>query len=169
MEGSLRFRRSDDFPDVPHAIRARMAKIRKRDTKPELVVRRCAHRLGYRFRLHRADLPGTPDLVFPALRKIILVNGCFWHQHTCRLGCKSPRTRQEYWLPKLARNVARDRLVRTELQRRGWSVLVVWECETRDHEALATHLHAFLGDRLRTERSTRQPEVIGARSGSTGE
>jgi DNA mismatch endonuclease (patch repair protein) len=168
MEGYLISRRAAEFPDVPHVIRKRMAKIRKRDTKPELVVRRCAHRLGYRFRLHRADLPGTPDLVFPALRKVILVNGCFWHQHTCRLGRKAPRTRQEYWLPKLARNVARDRLVRAELQQRGWSVLVVWECEPRDPEALAPRLHAFLGDRLRIEGSTRQTAVTGTSSGSTG-
>ena len=123
MEGYLTPRRSAEFSDVPYAIRVRMAKIRKRDTKPELVVRRCAHRLGYRFRLHRADLPGTPDLVFPALRKVILVNGCFWHQHTCRLGRKAPRTRQEYWLPKLARNVARDRLVRACYQCDGVCLL----------------------------------------------
>jgi DNA mismatch endonuclease (patch repair protein) len=167
MGGHLTPRGSVDFPDVPPAIRARMAKIRKRDTKPELVVRRCAHRLGYRFRLHRADLPGTPDLVFPALRKVIFVNGCFWHQHTCRLGRKAPRTRQEYWLPKLTRNVARDHLVHAELRQRGWSALVVWECETRDHEALAPRLHTFLGDRLQMERSIRQTEVIGASSDST--
>lgn len=140
-------RSQSTFPDVPAPICARMARIRKRDTKPELVVRRCVHRLGYRFRLHRADLPGTPDLVFPVLRKVILVNGCFWHQHTCQLGCKAPRTRQEYWIPKLARNVTRDRSTHAELADLGWAVLVVWECETRDDASLANRLHAFLGDR----------------------
>jgi DNA mismatch endonuclease (patch repair protein) len=135
-----------NFPGVPEVIRARMARIRKRDTRPELVVRQCAHRLGYRFRLHRADLPGTPDLVFPVLRKIVLVNGCFWHQHRCQLGCKAPRTRQEYWIPKLARNVARDRCTYAELVQLGWAVLVVWECETRDDASLAIRLRAFLDD-----------------------
>jgi DNA mismatch endonuclease, patch repair protein len=143
-------RRPAGFPDVTLAIRARMAKIRKRDTRPELAVRRCAHRMGYRFRLHRADLPGTPDLVFPALRKVILVHGCFWHQHVCPLGSKAPRTRQEYWFPKLARNVARDRIVRAQLEQQGWAVMVVWECETADHQALAPRLRAFLGDRPTT-------------------
>ena len=85
-----------------------MALIRKRDTKPELVVRRMAHLMGYRFRLHRRDLPGTPDLVFPARRKVILVHGCFWHRHDCPLGRKAPRARPEYWIPKLARNRQRD-------------------------------------------------------------
>src|SRR5712691_459321 len=108
-----------DFPDVPQPIRARMARIRKRDTKPELVVRRCAHHLGYRFRLHRADLPGTPDLVFPTLRKVILVNGCFWHQHNCRLGSKTPKTRTEYWIPKLMRNIARDQDAQRQLVGQG--------------------------------------------------
>ena len=135
------------FPGVPPAIRARMARIKKRDTKPELLVRRCAHRLGYRFRLHRTDLPGTPDIVFPGLRKVILVNGCFWHQHTCALGRKKPRTRLEYWGPKLARNIARDQLIQAELERQAWAVLVIWECQTRDETSLSIRLRTFLGDR----------------------
>ncbi|WP_018289975.1 very short patch repair endonuclease [Verrucomicrobium sp. 3C] len=92
----------------PEERSAHMRRIRKVDTKPELVVRRLAHQLGYRFRLHRADLPGTPDLVFPRLRKAILVHGCFWHQHAgCRLA-RMPRSRLNYWLPKLKRNQWRD-------------------------------------------------------------
>lgn len=123
-----------------------MRRIRKVDTKPELVVRRTAHRLGYRFRLHRRDLPGTPDLVFPRLRKIIFVHGCFWHQHDCRLGSKRPSTNPEYWLPKLARNVERDRHARKRLADEGWSVLVIWECETKAPDRLERLIKGFLAD-----------------------
>jgi DNA mismatch endonuclease (patch repair protein) len=143
------------FPGVPPAIRARMARIKKRHTKPELLVRRCAHRLGCRFRLHRTDLPGTPDIVFPSLRKVILVNGCFWHQHTCALGRKKLQTRLEYWGPKLARNIARDRLIQAELQRQAWAVLVIWECETRDQTSLSIRLRTFLGDRQKLQGQVR--------------
>jgi DNA mismatch endonuclease Vsr len=132
------------FDDVPDIVRARMARIRKADTLPELVVRRVTHRLGYRFRLHRRDLPGTPDLVFPALRKVIQVNGCFWHQHT---GCPSatiPQVRQAYWLPKLARNRARDYDTMKSLARGGWKTLVIWECETGDLRKLEAKLAKFL-------------------------
>lgn len=118
--------------------------IRKVDTKPELVVRRTAHRLGYRFRLHRRDLPGTPDLVFPRLRKVIFVHGCFWHQHDCPLGSKQPSANTDYWLPKLARNVERDRLARKRLADEGWDVLVIWECQTRRPEAMELVLAHFL-------------------------
>src|SRR5262249_10070301 len=95
------------FPGTSLGVRRRMARIRKTDTQPELIVRKLASKFGYRYRLHRRDLPGTPDLVFPARRKVIFVHGCFWHQHKCPLGNKQPRTRREYWVPKLARNVAR--------------------------------------------------------------
>lgn len=121
-----------------------MRKIRKRDTSPELRVRRVAHALGFRFRLHRRDLPGTPDLVFPRHRKAVLVNGCFWHQHAgCRLA-RQPKTRLDYWLPKLQRNVARDQDIRAKLEAAGWSTLVIWECETRDAERLRCRLETFL-------------------------
>lgn len=130
----------------PEARSAHMRRIRKVDTKPELVVRRTAHRLGYRFRLHRRDLPGTPDLVFPRLRKIIFVHGCFWHQHDCRLGSKRPSTNPEYWLPKLARNVERDRHARKRLADEGWSVLVIWECETKAPDRLERLIKGFLAD-----------------------
>jgi DNA mismatch endonuclease (patch repair protein) len=109
----------------------RMAAIRKRDTAPELRVRRALHAAGLRFRLHRADLPGTPDIVLPRCRVAILVHGCFWHQHPgCRLA-RRPRGNREYWDPKLARNVARDAATRDALTALGWRVIVVWECETR--------------------------------------
>lgn len=125
-------------------VSARMRRIRKTDTKPELIVRRLAHGLGYRYRLYRRDLPGTPDLVFPRLRKVIFVHGCFWHQHDCPLGRKKPSTNRDYWLPKLARNVERDRSACIRLQSDGWRVLVIWECETRTSSRLAEVLTQFL-------------------------
>jgi len=125
-------------------ISEQMRSIRKKDTKPELVVRRLAHRLGFRFRLHRRDLPGTPDIVFPSRRKVILVHGCFWHQHHCGLGRKQPTTNRDYWLPKLARNVTRDAQAELALTNLGWQIFVVWECETRAVEDLRSRISAFL-------------------------
>lgn len=124
--------------------RRRMSRIRAKDTTPELKVRRIAFRLGYRFRLHRRDLPGTPDLVFPRLRKIIDVRGCFWHAHSCLKG-RRPSVRKQYWHPKLDRNVTRDRRNLRCLQRLGWRVLIVWDCETADDAELEQRLVEFLG------------------------
>jgi DNA mismatch endonuclease (patch repair protein) len=121
-----------------------MRRIRKVDTKPEIVVRRMAHALGLRFRLHRRDLPGTPDIVFPRHRKVVLVHGCFWHQHEgCRLA-RQPKSRLDYWLPKLARNAARDRIASEQLAALGWEPLTIWECETREPEGVRRRLAAFL-------------------------
>ena len=131
------------FEGVPDNIRRRMSGIRKIDTHPEMIVRRMLHRLGFRFRLHRRNLPGTPDVVFPRLRKIIFVNGCFWHQHDCQLG-RPPKSRLEYWLPKLARNTARDETCRNQLLKQGWGVLTIWECETKKLDALERKLCHFL-------------------------
>lgn len=121
-----------------------MAKVGPRDTKPELIVRRILHALGRRFRLHRRDLPGTPDIVLPAPRKAIFVHGCFWHRHE---GCRkatTPKTRVEFWQEKFERNVERDRRKERELREAGWDVLTVWECETRDHEGLKQRLRDWL-------------------------
>jgi DNA mismatch endonuclease (patch repair protein) len=110
-----------------------MSRIRGKDTAPEMAVRRFAHGLGYRFRLHRRDLPGRPDLVFPGLRKVIQVNGCFWHQHPDP-GCRNavmPKTRPEWWRAKLLGNVRRDQLNAAELAQLGWQLLTVWECQVR--------------------------------------
>ncbi len=113
-----------------------MASIRKRDTRPELAVRRAFHAQGLRFRLHRKDLPGTPDLVLPRRRLAVLVHGCFWHQHPgCKLA-RTPRANTSYWGPKLARNVERDMRAQEDLSRLGWSVLVVWECEAGNKDRL---------------------------------
>lgn len=128
----------------PQQRSVHMRRIRKVNTKPELAVRRIAHRLGYRFRLHRADLPGTPDIIFPRLRKVIFVHGCFWHQHPgCRLA-RAPKSRREYWLPKLKRNQQRDVQAIAALERLGWDVLVLWECETAAEEAIVPRIAAFL-------------------------
>lgn len=124
-----------------------MRRIRKTDTKPELEVRRLTHDLGYRYRVHGGKLPGTPDLVFPARRKVIFVHGCFWHQHDCRLGRKKPSTNVGYWHPKLARNVERDRDSIERLREMGWKALVIWECEATGDAELAGRIAAFLGPR----------------------
>jgi DNA mismatch endonuclease (patch repair protein) len=130
---------------TPEQRSAHMRRIRKRDTKPEIMVRQIAHKLGYRFRLHRRDLPGSPDVVFPRHRKVVFVHGCFWHQHEgCRLK-RQPKSRLDYWLPKLARNVERDVEARLNLTKLGWQDLVIWECETKDTAAIEGRLKQFLG------------------------
>jgi DNA mismatch endonuclease (patch repair protein) len=110
---------------TPSQRSERMSLVRAKDTKPEMNARRAAHRLGYRFRLHRRDLPGKPDMVFPRLRKIVLVHGCFWHQHEGCGGGRMPKSRPEFWQPKLARNVERDGEVRAALEELGWDVMVL--------------------------------------------
>ena len=120
-----------------------MSLVRSKDTKPELVVRRLAHSLGFRYRLHRADLPGTPDLVFPSQRKVILVSGCFWHGHSCGR-CRLPGTRRDYWVAKIERNRTRDRCTNAALRRAGWRVLVVWECHTKNRDRLTKRIAGFL-------------------------
>lgn len=139
QDASLQFEHAID-----PARSALMSRIHGKNTKPELVVRRLAHALGYRFRLHRRDLPGSPDLVFPGRKKVVFVHGCFWHRHP---GCRratTPKTRMEFWLAKFARNVERDVRKEMELIAAGWEVLVIWECETRDPDVLAATLRAFL-------------------------
>jgi len=119
---------------------ALMSQVRGKNTRPEERVRSLLHHMGFRFRLHRKDLPGTPDVVLPRYRTVIFVHGCFWHRHP---GCKKasmPQTNREFWEKKLARNVERDAEVIRELTRTGWRVLVVWECELKNHEALSARL-----------------------------
>jgi DNA mismatch endonuclease (patch repair protein) len=134
------------MPDYlsPAERSAHMRRIQKRDTKPELAVRRMTHAMGFRFRLHRRDLPGVPDLVLPRHQKAIQIHGCFWHQHEgCRLA-RQPKSRLDYWLPKLARNAERDHETRAALEAAGWSYLVIWECETQKPEMLQSILRRFL-------------------------
>lgn len=117
--------------------------VRQADTAPEMIVRRVAFGMGYRYRLHVKGLPGSPDLVFPGRRAIIFVHGCFWHRHECK-NWRAPTSNTEYWLPKLKRNAERDREVIAELEERGWRVLVIWECETKDREEMKSRLASFL-------------------------
>ena len=121
-----------------------MARIKSRDTGPELVVRRVAHRMGLRFRLYRKDLPGTPDLTFPRHRLAVFVHGCFWHRHS---GCRfaySPKSRVEFWTKKFKQNVTRDRRNQAALQNLGWRVVVIWECETRNTNIIEDRLREHL-------------------------
>ena len=133
---------------TPERRAENMRRIKSKNTKPEMVVRSLVHRLGYRYRLHRLDLPGKPDLVFSPRRKIIFVHGCFWHGHEdldCADGRRQPKSNLDYWLPKLARNKERDQVQAAEIETLGWAVMIVWECETRDRPGLTARLRAFLG------------------------
>jgi DNA mismatch endonuclease, patch repair protein len=121
-----------------------MRRVRAKDTKPEMAVRRMVHAMGFRYALHRRDLPGCPDLVFPARRKVIFVHGCFWHGHSCRAGRNRPGSNTGYWIPKLERNAARDAAHRRELRRLGWKSLAVWECQLKDAARLSRRLQRFL-------------------------
>ncbi len=124
-----------------------MSRIRSKDTKPERIVRSLVHQMGFRFRLHRRDLPGSPDLVLPSHRKIIFVHGCFWHMHRCRHGRVTPATNTEFWQNKRQSNVVRDRRNQRQLKAAGWQILTVWECWTRDIEGkLVPKLQQFLLD-----------------------
>lgn len=121
-----------------------MARIKGKSTKPELIVRRLAHQLGYRFRLHRKDLPGSPDLVFPRLKLAVFVNGCFWHRHKdCRFSY-SPKTNVEFWARKFTNNVLRDERAKEGLEAMGWRVAVIWECETANLAELRKSFSAIL-------------------------
>ena len=140
---------------APHQVRgvttkpskersANMRAVKGRDTGPELIVRRLAHRIGYRFRLHRADLPGKPDLAFPGRRAVIFVHGCFWHGHSCKRGSVRPKANAAFWAAKLGRNVERDTSQLSRLKAAGWRALVLWECELKDAGRLAARIMRFL-------------------------
>ncbi|MNO91931.1 Very short patch repair protein [compost metagenome] len=121
-----------------------MSRVKSKNTKPELVVRRLVFGMDYRYRLHAKNLPGQPDLVFPGRKKVIFVNGCFWHGHTdCRYG-RLPKSRVEYWQAKIEQNQARDRENTTLLEADGWQVLTVWQCELKNIETLANRLNEFI-------------------------
>lgn len=121
-----------------------MSRIRSRDTKPEMTVRRLVHGMGYRYRLHQKKLPGQPDLVFTPRKKVIFVHGCFWHMHSCPHG-RIPKTRRAYWKKKLNTNVKRDAKQKKLLESDGWRVLVIWECETKELSKLKRTIQKFLG------------------------
>lgn len=117
-----------------------MSRIRSRDTKPELAVRSALHRLGYRFRVHSRDLPGRPDIVLPKHNVAILVHGCFWHRHLACVDCSNPKTRRQYWTPKLLGNQKRDTRNRRLLRKAGWRPIVIWECQTKNVARLSAKL-----------------------------
>lgn len=132
--------------EIDPARSRQMALIRSADTKPEMKVRRALHAMGYRYRLHRRDLPGTPDIVFPGRKAVVFVHGCFWHRHPdpdCRLA-RLPKSRQDFWIPKLTRNAERDAEAIAALEATGWRVMVIWECETRDMDDVSRELVTFL-------------------------
>ncbi|WP_083347328.1 very short patch repair endonuclease [Rhizobium sp. LCM 4573] len=129
----------------PKSRSERMSRIRSKDSKPELVVRRLVHGMGFRYRLHRKDVPGTPDLVFGSRKKVIFIHGCFWHRHadsSCKLA-RLPKSRLDFWLPKLERNAQRDAENSARLEALGWDEMVVWECEVSKSNL------PVLGDRIR--------------------
>lgn len=124
----------------------RMSRVRSKDTKPEMAVRRLVHSLGYRYRLHARDLPGNPDMVFRPRRKVIFVHGCFWHRHKGCSNTTTPRSRFRFWQDKFDYNLRRDARNRRKLQEEGWSVLVIWECQVGDVDKLTERLKRFLDD-----------------------
>ncbi|WP_175947047.1 very short patch repair endonuclease [Burkholderia pyrrocinia] len=131
---------------TPEERSERMSRIKGSNTKPELIVRSLIHRMGYRYRLHGKGLPGRPDLVFSKRRKVIFVHGCFWHRHEgCRLA-RLPKSRLDFWRPKLEANAERDKAVERRLSELGWKVLTIWECEVKDEVVLTLRVRAFLDD-----------------------
>ncbi len=133
-----------DEPRHSQERSAIMARVKQKNTKPELIVRRILYSKGFRYRLHRSDLPGTPDIVFIGRKKAIFVHGCFWHRHEGCSRCTTPKTRVTFWLEKFRANIERDRRKLAELSTRGWSSLVIWECETTNPEHLEDRLVRFL-------------------------
>lgn len=122
----------------------RMSRVRSKDSKPEMQVRRLVHGMGYRYKLHTRNLPGNPDLVFPGLGKIIFVHGCFWHRHgTCK-NTRWPKSKLDFWKPKLEENRRRDATIQRKLRRTGWRVMVIWECKLRNMTALTDRIRKFL-------------------------
>ncbi|MEO8497316.1 MAG: very short patch repair endonuclease [Planctomycetota bacterium] len=131
---------------TPQQRSERMSRVRNKDTKPEMRVRRLVHALGYRYRLHVSRLPGRPDLVFRSRRKAIFVHGCFWHRHEGCALCRMPKSRLRFWRPKLKANRERDLANQDELAELGWNFMIVWECELGELDALASRIRSFLGD-----------------------
>lgn len=129
----------------PETRSKNMQAVKSKNTKPELAVRKALFSLGYRFRLHRRDLPGSPDIVFPGKRKVVFVHGCFWHGHNCKRG-GAPKSREEFWNNKLERNRARDKRNREELAQMGWQIFTVWECQIKDLHGLLSRLQTFLDE-----------------------
>jgi len=122
-----------------------MSRIKGKDTKPEMIVRSALHKSGYRFRLHRKDLPGKPDITLPKFKTVIFIHGCFWHRHQECKYCYTPKSNVEKWQKKFKENVARDKKVQSELSKTGWKVIVIWECEVKSKQYIEKlHNHGFI-------------------------
>lgn len=135
-----------------------MSRIKGKNTKPEMIVRSACHDLGLRYRLHRKDLPGTPDLVFPKHRLCLFVHGCFWHRHP---GCKyayTPKSRLEFWLPKLAKNVERDMKAKRALEVSGWRVSIIWECQTKNRDTLRAEIQKMINPEIDSQHVSTEME-----------
>jgi DNA mismatch endonuclease (patch repair protein) len=143
MGGSLK----RDAKETPEQRSRIMRAVKGVDTAPEMTVRRIVHAMGFRFRLHRKDLPGKPDLVFPRLHKVVFVHGCFWHGHDCARGARPPKANAEYWRLKIARNLARDAAHLAALRESGWRTAVIWECELKNIDRVEGRLARFLNKR----------------------
>jgi len=130
--------------ESPDVRRRTMQAVKSKDTAPEMIVRRLAHAMGYRFRLHRQDLPGKPDLAFLGRRKVIFVHGCFWHGHDCARGARVPKNNRAYWLKKVEGNRKRDRQNLERTTAAGWKALILWECGLRDETRLKSQVRRFL-------------------------
>lgn len=121
-----------------------MSHNKGKDTRPELVVRKIICSLGYRYRLHKKDLPGRPDIVFVSRKKVIFINGCFWHRHSCKKGQSMSETREKFWQEKFRRTIERDKGNKAELKKQGWRILVIWECQIKVPERIANKIRKFL-------------------------
>jgi DNA mismatch endonuclease, patch repair protein len=130
--------------EISEVRRRTMQAVKSRNTSPELLVRRLLYSLGYRYRLHRRDLPGCPDLVFNRRKKVIFIHGCFWHGHDCQRGARVPKSNRHYWIEKVTRNRQRDAAATESLIEKGWTILILWECELKERMALSRRLQAFL-------------------------
>lgn len=122
-----------------------MARVRACDTSPEMAVRHLLTKLGYRYRLHRKDVPGNPDIAFITRRKAIFVHGCFWHGHDCKRGVRIPKSNSDYWIAKIKRNRVRDATILQSLKAMGWQAMTVWECELREPDVIAERMRKWLG------------------------
>jgi DNA mismatch endonuclease (patch repair protein) len=147
----------------PEQRRLNMSRIRGRDTKPEMIVRKALNARGYRFRLHRRDLPGRPDLVLPKWQTAIFVHGCFWHRHDCRY-FKMPETREDFWQKKIARNVERDRAAQAALGASGWRTLTIWECALRGKDRLTLDEFAHAVDNFLSVSDAAFGEIPGGKA-----
>lgn len=143
-----------------------MRQVKSKNTSAEIEVRRIVWRLGFRYRLHRHDLPGVPDLVFPMRKKIIFIHGCFWHGHECARGNRIPKSNHEYWLAKVEKNKARDNANQESLQNKGWTIMIVWECALKNKATLSEEIRHFLltnrtpdKESTVTRRKRRNPEL----------